>query len=57
MFGVTLQEAVNVSRIKEGYDLPAVIYRCIEFLDAKEGTRNSVCSFCLDCNFMLLGVL
>ncbi|ORX51322.1 RhoGAP-domain-containing protein [Hesseltinella vesiculosa] len=35
IFGIPLQEAVRVSRIAEGYELPAVVYRCIEYLDAR----------------------
>jgi RalA-binding protein 1 len=34
VFGVSLEEAVRISRVKEGYELPAVVYRCIEYLDA-----------------------
>ncbi|KAJ3041005.1 hypothetical protein HDV00_010078 [Rhizophlyctis rosea] len=36
VFGVPLDVAVAVSRVKEGYELPAVVYRCIEYLDAKK---------------------
>ncbi|KAI9303136.1 hypothetical protein BJ944DRAFT_183857 [Cunninghamella echinulata] len=36
VFGVPLEEAVRISKIAEGYELPAVVYRCIEFLEAKE---------------------
>ncbi|ORY07989.1 RhoGAP-domain-containing protein [Basidiobolus meristosporus CBS 931.73] len=35
VFGVPLEKAVEVSRVKDGYELPAVVYRCIEYLDAK----------------------
>ncbi|KAI8353623.1 hypothetical protein EDC96DRAFT_566900 [Choanephora cucurbitarum] len=34
VFGVPLEEAVRISRVAEGYELPAVVYRCIEYLDA-----------------------
>jgi hypothetical protein len=34
IFGVPLEEAVRISRVKDGYELPAVVYRCIEYLDA-----------------------
>ncbi|KAI8888446.1 RhoGAP-domain-containing protein [Backusella circina FSU 941] len=34
VFGVPLEEAVRISRVKEDYELPAVVYRCIEYLDA-----------------------
>lgn len=36
VFGVTLEEAVRISRVSEGYELPAVVYRCIEYLDAMD---------------------
>ncbi|KAK9762684.1 Rho GTPase activating protein [Basidiobolus ranarum] len=35
VFGVPLERAVEISRVKDGYELPAVVYRCIEYLDAK----------------------
>ncbi|CAH7674607.1 expressed protein [Phakopsora pachyrhizi] len=35
VFGVSLQEAVSVARVHEGLDLPAVVFRCVEFLEAK----------------------
>ncbi|KAI8071457.1 hypothetical protein BC940DRAFT_294495 [Gongronella butleri] len=35
VFGVPLQDAVNVSKIAHDYELPALVYRCIEYLDAK----------------------
>ncbi|ORZ13471.1 hypothetical protein BCR42DRAFT_418379 [Absidia repens] len=35
VFGVPLEEAVRVSRVSDGYPLPAVVFRCIEYLDAK----------------------
>ncbi|KAI9307697.1 hypothetical protein BJ944DRAFT_157543 [Cunninghamella echinulata] len=35
VFGVSLEEAVRVSRISENYHLPAIVFRCIEYLDAK----------------------
>lgn len=37
VFNVPLEQAVAVSKVKEGYELPAVVYRCIEYLDAKKG--------------------
>lgn len=36
VFGVSLEEAVRISRVSEGYELPAVVYRCIEYLDAMD---------------------
>lgn len=35
VFGVPLKEAVAVSRIRPGLELPAVVYRCVEYLEAK----------------------
>ncbi|CEP10154.1 hypothetical protein [Parasitella parasitica] len=36
VFGVPLEEAVRISRVAESYELPAVVFRCIEYLDAKD---------------------
>lgn len=41
VFGVPLKEAVAVSRIRPGLELPAIVYRCVEFLEAKV----RLCSF------------
>lgn len=35
VFGVPLKEAVAISRIRPGLELPALVYRCVEFLEAK----------------------
>ncbi|CAI2179988.1 13156_t:CDS:2, partial [Funneliformis geosporum] len=40
VFGVPLDYAISVARIKEGYELPAVLYRCIEYLDAYNATEE-----------------
>lgn len=44
VFGVPLKEAVSISRIRPGLELPAIVYRCVEFLEAKvrQGHRRSV---------------
>ncbi|KAF9434548.1 hypothetical protein BGZ76_007826, partial [Entomortierella beljakovae] len=34
VFGVSLEQAVDQARIHPGYELPAVVYRCIEYLNA-----------------------
>ena len=39
LFGVTIQDAVAASPIKVGVDIPAIVYRCIEYLEAKNGTN------------------
>ncbi|KAH8547621.1 hypothetical protein BGW37DRAFT_510215 [Umbelopsis sp. PMI_123] len=40
VFGVPLEVAVNVSPAAEGYDLPSVVFRCIEYLDAKDAASE-----------------
>ncbi|KDE03804.1 hypothetical protein MVLG_05744 [Microbotryum lychnidis-dioicae p1A1 Lamole] len=35
VFGIPLKEAVAQSRIRPGFELPAVVYRCVEYLEAK----------------------
>jgi len=35
VFGVPLPEAVAISRIRPGLELPAIVYRCVEYLEAK----------------------
>lgn len=32
MFGVPIQEAVEVARVREDSDLPAVVFRCVQYL-------------------------
>ncbi|KAG0329634.1 hypothetical protein BGZ99_001241 [Dissophora globulifera] len=34
VFGVTLEEAIEQAVVQPGYELPAVVYRCIEYLNA-----------------------
>jgi hypothetical protein len=36
VFGVPIEVAVDNSRVKVGYELPAVFHRCIEYMEAKE---------------------
>ncbi|RIB16392.1 Rho GTPase activation protein [Gigaspora rosea] len=40
VFGIPLNQAILVARIKEGYELPAVVYRCIEYLDANDANKE-----------------
>ncbi|KAI9495430.1 hypothetical protein BDB00DRAFT_814652 [Zychaea mexicana] len=40
VFGVPLEEAVRISRVSNNYELPAVVYRCIEYLDAKNAVME-----------------
>ncbi|KAI9278220.1 Rho GTPase activation protein [Phascolomyces articulosus] len=36
VFGIPLEDAVKVAKISETYQLPAIIYRCIDYLEAKD---------------------
>ena len=40
VFGVPLEEAILVCKISENYELPAVVYRCIEYLEAKNAIQE-----------------
>ncbi|KAI8057229.1 hypothetical protein BDF22DRAFT_653255 [Syncephalis plumigaleata] len=40
VFGVPLEKAIEVSRVKEGFECPAVIYRTIEYLEAKQAEHE-----------------
>ncbi|GJN91954.1 hypothetical protein Rhopal_004982-T1 [Rhodotorula paludigena] len=40
IFGVPLKEAVSVSRIRPGLELPAIVYRCVEYLEAKNAEHE-----------------
>lgn len=40
VFGIPLDEAVKVCRISHDYELPAVVYRCIEYLESKEAAQE-----------------
>ncbi|GAA5923500.1 uncharacterized protein JCM15063_003666 [Sporobolomyces koalae] len=40
VFGVPLREAVAISRIRPGLELPAVVYRCVEYLEAKNAEHE-----------------
>ncbi|RIB30255.1 hypothetical protein C2G38_2275083, partial [Gigaspora rosea] len=40
VFDIPLNQAISVACIKEGYELPAVIYRCIEYLDANDADKE-----------------
>lgn len=37
VFGISLVEAVSKSRINDQYDLPAIVYRCIIYIETKRG--------------------
>ncbi|KAG0251009.1 hypothetical protein DFQ27_009041, partial [Actinomortierella ambigua] len=36
VFGVSLEQAIEQARVYPGYELPAVVYRCIEYLNAHD---------------------
>lgn len=36
IFGLALERAVEMTKIRPNYHLPAVVYRCIEYLDARK---------------------
>ncbi|CAO3619582.1 unnamed protein product [Cunninghamella echinulata] len=36
VFGVPLDDAVRISRVSDTYQLPSIVYRCIEYLDVKK---------------------
>ncbi|PIA19434.1 Rho GTPase activation protein, partial [Coemansia reversa NRRL 1564] len=36
VFGQSLERTVESTRIREHYQLPSIVYRCIEYLDAKK---------------------
>ncbi|KAJ3411226.1 hypothetical protein HDV05_002570 [Chytridiales sp. JEL 0842] len=40
IFGAPLEQAVLSSRINDLFDLPAVVYRCIEYLDAMKAYKE-----------------
>ncbi|KAJ3350692.1 hypothetical protein HDU91_006214 [Kappamyces sp. JEL0680] len=40
LFGTTIQEAVAMSAIKEGVPIPAIVYRCIEYLDSTKAAEE-----------------
>jgi hypothetical protein len=44
VFGVTLEKAIGLSRITDSFELPAVIYRCIEYLEGKDGMSECLIS-------------
>ncbi|KAH8920970.1 RhoGAP-domain-containing protein [Atractiella rhizophila] len=40
VFGVPLAEAVAVARVREGLELPAVVFRCVEYLEQKSAEKE-----------------
>ena len=40
VFGVPLADAVAVASVKEGFMVPAVVFRCVEYLTEKDATRE-----------------
>ncbi len=54
VFGVPLEKAVSLACVKEGYQLPAAVYRCIEYLDAKKGKVQTRHAWRHWCSFLFL---
>ncbi|KAJ3085755.1 hypothetical protein HK100_008936, partial [Physocladia obscura] len=40
VFGTPLEQALSISRISDDIELPAVVYRCIEYLDCNKATQE-----------------
>jgi RalA-binding protein 1 len=40
VFGVPLQDAIAAHRIRDGLELPAVVFRCVEYLEAKAAEKE-----------------
>lgn len=40
VFGVSLEETIRLTRISEKFDLPAIVYRCIAYLEAKDAIHE-----------------
>ncbi|ORZ02870.1 hypothetical protein BCR43DRAFT_520118 [Syncephalastrum racemosum] len=40
VFGVPLEEAIAVSKFSDQYELPAIVYRCIDYLEAKDAIQE-----------------
>ncbi len=36
VFGVPVEQATTASKIAENYELPAIIYRCVEYLESQK---------------------
>ncbi|KAI9278943.1 hypothetical protein BDA99DRAFT_19660 [Phascolomyces articulosus] len=35
VFGIPLEDAIKVAKVSDQYELPAIVYRCIDYLEAK----------------------
>ncbi|KAF7729436.1 hypothetical protein EC973_004415 [Apophysomyces ossiformis] len=40
VFGVPLEKAIQVSKISDKHELPSIVWRCIEYLEAKNATQE-----------------
>lgn len=40
VFGVPIQEAVEIARVKDDSDLPAVVFRCVQYLSSVKAERE-----------------
>ncbi|KAI7855215.1 hypothetical protein BDC45DRAFT_462339 [Circinella umbellata] len=40
VFGIPLEEAIKVAKVSDQYELPAIVYRCIDYLEAKDAIQE-----------------
>lgn len=40
IFGVSLQEAVSVAKVRDDLELPAIVFRTIEFVESRQGLQE-----------------
>ncbi|KAI9489829.1 hypothetical protein BDB00DRAFT_931672 [Zychaea mexicana] len=40
VFGIPLEDAIKVAKVSDQYELPAIVYRCIDYLEAKNAIQE-----------------
>ena len=40
VFGIPLEDAIRVAKVKDEYEIPAIVYRCIDYLEAKNAIQE-----------------
>ena len=40
VFGIPLEDAIKVAKVSDQYELPAIVYRCIDYLEAKDAIQE-----------------
>ncbi|KAI8142677.1 hypothetical protein BJV82DRAFT_713799 [Fennellomyces sp. T-0311] len=40
VFGIPLEDAIKVAKVTDQYELPAIVYRCIDYLEAKNAIQE-----------------